>query len=179
MTHKLLFILILFCLVPGKIFAQNSLAIVNSGNSHGSESTGTGLSMYEFRIYVTDGELSAITDDLLDRHPFGDQVSRKLYLLKTKYTYNIQTVPGNPQTKTIIRKPVIYDAVMKIEHYLKKSVRKGTISNESAAFTFNKVLDVALNAFAADSNNFEKTIGKTDDLASLIILFTNRVNLVS
>ena len=65
-----------------------------------------------------------------------------------------------------------------MEHYLKKSVRKGTMSTEIASELFDKVLDIALNVYAADSTNFEKAINKIDDPAELVVLFTKRVNLV-
>lgn len=178
MLVKFLSILILSGIITVKAQSQNALAIASPEHSANSGSAGTPLSVYEFRVYVNESDLSAVSDDLLEPHPFGNLVSRKLYLIKSKYTHEVPVIPGNPQTKTVIRKPAIYEAVTRIEHYLKKSVRKGNLSNEAAAITFNKVLDVALNAFAADSDNFEKTISKTDDLVSLITLFTNRVNLV-
>ena len=77
-------------------------------------------------------------------------------------------VPGNPQMRTIVRKPVIYDAVMKIERYLKKSVKKGTISMETATDDFNKVLDVANSVCTADTKSFEKEISSTNDVVSLV-----------
>ena len=179
MLIRFLLLLILAGLITDRISAQNSLALANAANTTGSGSAGSGLSVYEFRIYVFENDLTSISEDLLQQHVFGQLVSRKLYLLESKYTFEVPVVPGNPQTKTVIRKPVIYEAVKKIEHYLKKSARKGIMSNDAAATAFNKVLDVALNAFAADSGNFEKTIEKCDDLVSLIALFTNRVNLIS
>ena len=166
-------------LLTEKLFAQDVLAIANPANINRAGSVGAGLPVFEFQVYVNENDYTSISDDLLESHVFGQLVSRKLYILESKYTFQVPAVPGNPQTKTVIRKPVIYEAVKRIEHYLKKSVRKGSITQEAASITFNKVLDVAINAFAADSNNFENTISKTDDLASLINLFANRVILIS
>ena len=179
MIIRISIFLILFTLVVEKLSAQDGLAVTNSSAFKGVESAGSGITIFEFQTYVTDNDLISITQDLLQDHVFGPLVSRKLYLLGSKYTFQVPVVPGNPQTKTVIRKVAIYEAVQKIEHYLKKSVRKGTLSQEEAVKSFNCVLDVALNVFAADSNNFEKEIVKTDDPTTLIILFTKRVRLVS
>lgn len=176
---RILLLLILISLLGEKLSAQDRLAVANVSTLQGSESTGSRITIFEFRAYITDNDLISISQDLLLEHSFGQLVSRKLYLLQSKYTSQVPVVPGNPQTKTVIRKAAIYEAVQKIEHYLRKSVRKGTKSNDEAAKEFNNVLDVALNAFAAESNDFEKTISKTDDPSSLIVLFTKRVRLVT
>ena len=179
MIIKILSLSILIILLGEKLSAQDGLAVTSVSTFKSSESAGSGITIFEFQTYVTENDLISISQDLLQEHSFGPLVSRKLYLLQSKYTYQVPVVPGNPQTKTVIRKPVIYEAVQKIEHYLKKSVRKGIVSNEEAVTEFNSVLDVALNIFAADSNSFEKAISKSDDPSSLIVLFTKRVRLVS
>jgi hypothetical protein len=116
---------------------------------------------------------------MIEEHVFGELVSKKLYLLDSKYTYEVPIIPGNPQTRTMVRKPVIYDAVRKIERYLKKSVKKGEVSIETASNEFNIVLDVANNVFTADTKSFEKAISETNNTDALINLLTKRVNLVN
>jgi hypothetical protein len=115
---------------------------------------------------------------MIGEHMLGKLVSEKLYLLESKYTYQVPIVPGNPQTRTIVRKPVIYDAVRKIERHLKKSVKKGEISTETASAEFNKVLDVAFNVLTAETTSFEKAITSTGDVNLLTNLFTKHVTLV-
>jgi hypothetical protein len=179
MIIKIFSILFLFSLATNHLFSQDAMAFVpDSEKSVKPGSSQSGLPMFEFRIYTYENELKSIPDDMLEKHTFGQEVARRMYLLESKYTYETPTVPGNPQTKTMIRKPVIYDAVTRIEHYLKKGVKKGTLTLESGTSTFTKVLDVALNVISADSTNFEKAIGNSTDLDSLIALFTNRVNLI-
>ncbi|MEI7524454.1 MAG: hypothetical protein WCJ95_09005 [Mariniphaga sp.] len=179
MLIRIFLFIILITLLVERLSAQDGLAVTNSSTFKGSESAGSGITIFEFQTYVTDNDLISISQDLIQDHLFGPLVARKLYLLESKYTFQVPVVPGNPQTKTVIRKAVIYEAVQKIEHFLKKSVRKGILSNEEATKEYNSVLDVALNAFAANSNNFEKIISKTDDPASLLVLFTKRVRLIS
>jgi hypothetical protein len=179
MLYKSVLFLFFITLLGERLTAQDGLIFSNSPTLKGTESVEVGTVNFEFQTYVTENDLISISQDLLQEHPFGPLVSRKIYLLQSKYTFQVPVVPGNPQTKTVIRKAIIYDAVQKIEHHLKKSVRKKVMSNEQATQLFNQVLDVALNAFAADTTNFEKTINKMEDPSSLVDLFVKKVKLAS
>ncbi len=178
MKTSLHLLFIFLALTSGKLFAQNDLAMVSSKEVVSTGSFSTGLPVFEFKVYSNESDLSNISNDMIEQHVFGELVSRKLYLLDSKYTYKVPIVPGNPQMRTIVRKPVIYDAVLKIERYLKKSVKKGAISMETASADFNKVLDVAINICTADTKSFEKEISSSDNVVSLVNLLTKRVNLV-
>lgn len=178
MNTKLIFAVVIFASVSGKVFAQNALAMNFPGDTKAAKVTSSELPSYEFRASSTDNDLKNISSDMIGQHVLGTLVSEKLYLLEAKYIYQVPIVPGNPQMRTIIRKPVIYDAVMKIEKYLKKSVKKGEISTENASADFNKVLDVAFNVLTAETTGFEKTIKETTDAAQLTNLFTKRVKLI-
>ena len=178
MKTRLQFIVIILALIAGKLFAQEALALVNIGHTKTASSPTVEVSVFEFRASTTDYDLNSISKDMIGEHFLGDQIARKLYLLDSKYTYQVEIVPGNPQTKTVVRKPVIYDAVQKIERHLKKSVKKGDVSIETATQEFNQVLDVAFNVLTADTDSFEKAISKTDDANSLTNLFTKQVKLI-
>jgi hypothetical protein len=169
---------IIFLLTAGKLFAQDALALAFPGDTKKAASTTSSLPVFEFRASSNEYDLSSISKDMIGDHILGDQVAQKLYLLESKYTYEVPIVPGNPQTRTMIRKPIIYEAVIKIERYLKKSVKKGGISTEAASAELNKVLDVAFNVLTADTESFETIISKTDDTATLTNLFTNQVKLL-
>ncbi|MFY9153464.1 MAG: hypothetical protein WAO52_15715 [Prolixibacteraceae bacterium] len=172
-------VIILILLVSsGQLFAQETLTLAFAGKTKTINSNKAGAIIYEFKASAVEINLSNISEDLIGDHFLGDEIARKLYLLDSKYTFQVEIVPGNPQTKTVIRKPAIYDAVQKIEHHLKKSLKKGEISVETATTDFNKVLDVAFNILTADTNDFEKAISKSDDVNSLTSLFTKQVNLV-
>jgi len=177
MKTNLHFIILIFLLCTGKLFAQNELAMSTPEDAKRPSTLSAGLTTFEFRASSNEYDLSSIPYEMVSNHFLGDLVSRKLYLLDSKYTYEVPIVPGNPQTKIVIRKPVIYDAVQRIEHNLKKSVKKGTVSVETAAADFNKVLDVAFNVLTADTESFEKAISKTTDIISLTNLFTKQVKL--
>lgn len=178
MKRKLHFIILIFLLGVGKLFAQEELAMAFNGDSKTNKLNTTTLPVFEFRASSNDADLSSVSKDMISEHVLGTLVSEKLYLLEAKYTYQVSIVPGNPQTRTMVRKPVIYEAVKKIERNLKKQVKKGEISTEVASGEFNKVLDVAFNVLTAETTSFEKAITQTDDVNSLTNLFTKRVTLV-
>lgn len=178
MNTKLIFAIVIFASVSGNVLAQNTLAMNFPGDTKSTKALVSELPSYEFRASSTDNDLRNISSDMIGEHVLGKLVSEKLYLLEAKYIYQVPIVPGNPQMRTIIRKPVIYDAVMKIEKYLKKSVKKGEITTEIASADFNKVLDVAFNVLTAETAGFEKTIKETTDMPQLTNLFTKRVKLI-
>ncbi len=178
MKKKIQFIVIISLLSIGKLFAQDALALNFVGDSNTANSSSTSRVVYEFKAYPIEEELNSIPKDMIGEHVFGELISKKMYLFESKYTYQVPIVPGNPQTRTMIRKPVIYDAVMKIERSLKKSLKNGEITKETALSDFNKVLDVALNVLTAETENLEKDIRKTNNISSMTNLFTNRINLV-
>jgi hypothetical protein len=178
MNKKLHFIVIIFLLSIGKLSAQDALALNFMGDAKTSNSVTSSLAVFEFKAYPIDEELNSVPKDMIGEHVLGQLVAEKLYLFETRYTYQVPIVPGNPQTRTMIRKPVIYDAVCKIERHLKKSLKKGEISTETASTDFNKVLDVALNLVTAETENLEKAISKSSDVISLTDLFIKRITLV-
>ena len=171
-------ITIFFILSVGEITAQEALAMTSRGDTKTNKSNAPALPVFEFRASSAEVDLNSVSKDMIGEHTFGQLVSEKLYSLESKYTYEVPIVPGNPQTRTMIRKPAIYDAVKKIEKHLKKLVKKGEISTETASSDFNKVLDVAFNVLTAETERFEKAIAETNDVNSLTNLFTTRVKLV-
>ena len=133
--------------------------------------------VYEFKAYPRDSYLNNITKEMAGDHLLGDLVAKKIYLFNEFYTSEEYLFPGNPATKTVIKKPVIYDAVKQIERDLKKSVKKGKTSVSEASSIMNTVLDVALNIQTEDTRDFERAIENTGNTKSKIDLFTKMVRL--
>jgi hypothetical protein len=159
------------------ISAQDALTYMGNSHKHDSEETIRKPVVYEFNAFSRDYELESITAEMAGDHIFGETIAKKVYLLESKYTSEVEIVPGNPQTRTVIRKPLIYETVKRIEKLLKKEVKKGTLTSESATTSLNKVLDVALNILASDTENFESAIDALDNTESKLLLFTNQVKL--
>jgi len=178
--RSILFLLILFVVPPVyKVNSQNALVINVPEEARKAASTNSKLPVFEFRTSLTDQQISEMSVELVENHDLGEMVSKKFYLLDSKYTYETPLIPGNPQSKTVVRKPVIYDSVYKIEKYLIKSVKKDVISVENASTIMNKVLDVANCILTIDTIDFEKEINKLKNPQELTQLFMTQVKLVN
>jgi hypothetical protein len=158
-------------------FLQEPVAVAKASAGHYSDKVPGTSRSFVFQGYSRDYELARITSEMAGPHLLGESAAKKVYLLDELYTSEVPVVPGNPQSKTIVKKPVIYAAVKRIEKYLMKSVKKGVISTESATEEFNRVLDVALSILSEDTRQFENEIEALHDEATRIDLFTKKVNL--
>jgi hypothetical protein len=178
MIKKLYILAIISFLFFNISFSQELLSYTTEHSGIVLDSGGKKSPVFEFKAYPKDSYLNSISKEMTGDHPFGDQVAKKIYLFNEFYTSEENLFPGNPATKTVIKKPVIYEAVKRIERDLKKSVKKGETSLSEASLTMNTVLDVALNIQTEDTRDFEKAIGNTADTKSKIDLFTKMVRLI-
>jgi hypothetical protein len=169
------FILILFSVViiTTAASSQSLLAFKSDTSRPESENPGSKVPTFEFSSGSLDSEVNTIPAELAGDHPFGQIIAKKCYLLEKKYTYQVAITPGNPAVKTVIKKPVIYESVRRIEKDLKKSVRKDEISVSEATVSFEKILDVALSILNLDTKDFEKVLSSCESTRSKIELFTN------
>ena len=177
--QKASFLIILICLTFLRFTsAQYALNEANSVNKTENIPSVTPLPIFNFAGYSYEYELNNITEEMAGRHEFGNEIAKKMFLLGEKYTSQVELIPGNPQTKTVIQKPTIYNGVKRIEKYLKKSVKKGTLSAGTATYTLNKVLDVALSIRNADTKSFEVALEESGTEYKKIELFTKQVQLI-
>lgn len=158
--------------------AQDILTYNNTVNKKTVTGESSTSIEFEFSAFSHDLELENISSEIAGEHMFGTNIAKKINLFESKYTREVALVPGNPQTKTIIYKPVIYESVKKIEKYLKKAVKKNEITIETASANLNKVLDVAINIATADTKAFEERISETGDTNNLLQLYVRKVKLV-
>jgi hypothetical protein len=179
MKKKLLLLSVSIFLVINICSSQDLLSYTNEGSHAEKDSAVTNKKspIYEFKAYSKDSYLNNITSDMAGEHFLGIQIARKIYLFNKFYTSEENLFPGNPATKTIIKKPIIYQAVKRIEHDLKKSVKRADISIADASTIMNTVLDVALNIQTEDTKDFEKALKSSSTTESKIELFTKMVRL--
>jgi hypothetical protein len=163
-------------LVFNNSIAQDKLYALDSATKPGSPE-GSSKPVFRFMAYDLSYELDKITVEESGTHEFGREVASKIHLLEERYINEVQLVPGNPQKRKVIKKPLIYESVRNIEKYLKKGVKSGEISASLAAESISKVLDVALNVLTADTRQFETALSKATRIEEKIDLFTNSVEL--
>ncbi|WP_321479506.1 hypothetical protein [uncultured Bacteroides sp.] len=164
--HCFLLLVILF--YSPVLFAQkgNELAI-NSNRTSSNKSTvhSTSLSSnsnsesWEFYLGLSQ-EFSA-EEQAEANHTFGGKVGCMLQLVKSLYFTREQIVPGDPQTRIVLKKPAIYKALTNIQKDLKKKVKKGIVPLNQARENFIQVLNVALAAVDTESTiSFEDALQK-------------------
>jgi len=173
MKKQIFFILFSTAILTSAASAQSLLAFKSDTSRPVPDNPGSKLPAFEFSSGSIESEVGGISDELAGNHPFGQIIARKCYLLEKKYTSQVVVTPGNPAVKTVIKKPVIYESVRRIEKDLKKSVRKGDISVSEATASFEKTLDVALSILNLDTKEFEKALSACESTRSKIELFTN------
>ncbi len=151
MKHTLFAISLMLCFV--NLFSQQAY---NDGNSSDS------VVAYKFcyRYCVDEQSLFSIKEDELISHPLGDNIARKLHVLKETYTHIEKPTPTSPGEKTIIFKPSIYNSLQKLNRYYKKQVKDELISEEEARIKLNSYLDIALSVFVENTESFEDELRK-------------------
>lgn len=135
--------------------------------------------IFEFRAIERSFELQSIElPEDRDNNSWGDEADRLKILFERKYTYQEAIVPGNMRTRTIIRKPMIYETVRKVEKSLMKAVRNEEINPAEAAISMKKILLVAVNILDADTRDFEQALKHAESVEDRLDIFLNRTQLV-
>jgi hypothetical protein len=98
-------------------------------------------------------------------------IELKFNELNKIYTYTTPVAPGNPGLKTVIRKPTIYNTVIKLNKHYHKKVKNGEITEIDATRFIKKTLDVALAAFYINTDEFEKVLRNTKEIETISKIF--------
>lgn len=136
------------------VFLSGSLFSQQNGNDENCTDSAV---TYKFcyRYCVDETSLNSIDQDDLGNHPLGDNIARKLYLLRETYTVIEKPTPTSPGEKTIIFKPNIYNSLQKLNRYYKKQVKDELISEEEARLKLDAYLDIAISIFIENTESFE------------------------
>ncbi len=101
-------------------------------------------------------------------HHLGDEVALRMHLFMQKYTYESAPAPGAFTGQKVIRKPIIYNSILKIENHVKKQVRKSRISPEEGEFVMNRCLEYAIVLLHENTGQLEQTLKKQKSAQQLI-----------
>jgi hypothetical protein len=143
----------------GFLYAQDG--VKDSGNTK----------KFIYRNSVNQEDLYSIDKVMLAEHPFGDLIARKLVMLQDVYTYVEAPSPTSPGEKTIVKKPTIYNTVLKLNRNLKKMVKNEMMDKNQAISDLNQCLDVAISISADDTNEFETELKKAKSADQIIQVF--------
>ncbi|MFT6854462.1 MAG: hypothetical protein ACJA0X_000426 [Cyclobacteriaceae bacterium] len=134
----------------------------------------------EFRFRYMESKLdeSGINPAKLRDHFLGDDIAKKVYLLKESYTYleAASTVTATA-ARTLIDKPDIYNSLKKLDRYYKKGIRKGRMQEANAKEEYAKILNIALFIRNQQTVEFEERLSNASDDEEVVMLFTEKVKI--
>ena len=133
---------------------------------------------FRFFSFTDESEWESIPLSRAGKHYLGENIARKYYLFKDLYTYQTPVSPGSPAMRTVIRKPVVYNALNKLDKYLKKTSYKGNAQNAGQFIrTFEHALDVAIAIYSQETSGFEAELENSDNVKEIMSVFS-RVKLI-
>lgn len=127
--------------------------------------------LFQFEDYTSEEEWSSISISEAGTHSLGEEIAKKICLVKKLYISQDEVAPGTPGVRIFIRKPGIYQSYNKLEKHYRKSVRKKTVALEEAQRTFNHVLDVVIALHMHETEEFEMALKKAKSVDNQIEIF--------
>ncbi len=157
-------------------YAQElALAGSNTHAATGHNAVGTSneddsrTAAYQYTIY---GEIPVAHLTFEEEHYLGKSVSSKWNTFLANYTHEYNVEIGLSNSGTEIIKPSIYNAVEHANKYIKKALKKGTLTHEKAVALMNHILDCAnVICFENDSERFEDAAKKARNGEEAVKLF--------
>ncbi|MDR2915011.1 MAG: hypothetical protein LBV74_09310 [Tannerella sp.] len=113
-----------------------------------------------------------------DNYKFGEEAGCLYNMFLYYYIVKEEIVSGDPNRRTVIRKPAIYNAVRSIEKQLNKELKNNAITKEEAAGKFASVLRVAISAIDSDSQSFENTLYTNRKNPEVLLSLFDKVRLI-
>lgn len=139
-------------------------AVPTTGNKEETHS-------FQFTVYASD---QAPDVEITEEHFLGAEITPKWNLFNKRYTQVYEMSVGFSGSTVEIIKPVVYNAVLKINGHLRKQLKKELIQKEEAVRILSRILDCAIAVQSEyDTETFEKTIAKIKNPAELIGFFDN------
>ncbi len=136
---------------------------------------GYGQEIFSFQ-YQQEEMAEVETESNIKKHFLGDIIAYKMQLLRESYTYIEPPSATSPAEKIIVEKQPIFFSIKKLDKFLKKQVKSGTMSEEDAKNKLENALNVALNIRYQETDTFEDVLRKAKP-NDLIAIYSDRVKL--
>ena len=125
---------------------------------------------FVFHNYGMDLSHSDLSD--YSEHFLGDNIAQKKHAFQSIYVRHYSATLGFSDNTMEIYKPAIYNAVVKVENYLKKAIRRKEINQGEAVQELSKCLDVAYLAYYEENTDeLEQTLKKAKEPEELLHIF--------
>lgn len=131
---------------------------------------GQDTSTAQFSFYKVNLVQAVNPEDVSD-HDFGRDVAEKYAIFLHNYTYIEKATLTSPGDKTIIKKPVIFNSVKKMDKYYRKQVKKGLMELSVGHDKLLKYLTIANMVCSQDTKEFEKALKQAKEPEDLATVF--------
>lgn len=123
-------------------------------------------------VYSVYGEIPTAKATFEEEHFLGNPLTSKWNTFIQNYTHIYDMSVGFSGSTVEVSKPAIYNAVMKVNKYYKKAVRKGTVDKDIAIQKLSHILDCAnVISTETETETFEQAISETKEAEEIIALF--------
>ena len=112
----------------------------------------------------------------LKEHFLGEDIAKKFLLLKESYTYMIED-ELTQNRNTIVEKPSIYYSCKKVSKYMKKAIKKGSLTEDEAKAQLDNILNIALNIRYQETEKVEAILWEIKDPNQLMAFYKEKVRL--
>lgn len=107
-------------------------------------------------------------------HILGEQVARKMFAVQKAYVRHHPASVGFTDNTIEIYKPAIYNALVKLDSYFKKAVRRNEMNPGQASEQFSKCLDIVYVVYyEEETEDLELAVKKAKSPQQLLALFNS------
>lgn len=126
---------------------------------------------FSFTVY---GEIPVRVADYAEPHYLGAPVEAKWNTFLLNSVQVSEQSVGFSNTTVRIHKPILYNAVQKVNKYVKKACKKSEMSHEKAVEVMSHVLDCAnVICLESDSKSFEDALSEAESAEDILGIFEN------
>ncbi|GAB4396935.1 MAG: hypothetical protein OHK0053_12180 [Microscillaceae bacterium] len=125
-----------------------------------SSSGGTGQVIY-FENFNENEVSVKERGSYVSEHPFGEEIRQKLNKIENLYTYEQADAVGAgsyANTKTIVTKKPIYQAIKKLDRHYVKSASKGSMTAKEASKKLDRVLSLGIIVYNQNTAALESAL---------------------
>jgi hypothetical protein len=101
------------------------------------------------------------------KHWLGAEFTTFTFALRQEFVYMPKKTPINKEPSLVTEKPVIYNAVKKMDRFYKKEIKKGRMQKAAAIENLKKIYGIAYSLRYAETEDLEKILWKTKKEADL------------
>lgn len=146
-----------------------SMLVMAANDKDAAPAVSANEANFTFSVY---GNIPERKTDYAEPHFLGQPIENKWNTFLLNYRQESEQSVGFSNTTVRFNKPVIYNAVQKINKYVKKACKKAQMDKEEAVKVMSHVLDCA-NVICFEENTiaFEEALGNADSVEGELSVF--------